>query len=130
MNAKIKLISLSDGEKILEEVYNGSVERKGRYLRYEYFDGNYPTNMTVCFDDKGLYRLDSQGQRHLAISCRDGSGTAKLTLGNRSIEGIVLKFSSIIKETEKGYTTSIHYALTFDKVQWIDTRLTIEAEMI
>lgn len=128
MNAIIKLESYSNGELMLREEYIGSFERKGRYLRYDYADGGSKTHMVVCLEDSGLYRLESKGERDLFMSCSDGVGKATLTLGAHSIDGELRDFNAIIKETEKGYSTTICYSLTFDQYQWTKTQLTIEAE--
>ncbi|MBE6543545.1 MAG: hypothetical protein E7675_04025 [Ruminococcaceae bacterium] len=129
MNATIKLTSYTNGEKILEEKYQGSFEAKGRYLRFEYIDGGHKTHMILCFDDEGLYRLESKGERNLSISCSDSSGTARLSLGAHSIDGKIRNFNSKISKTPCGYTAKIVYHLSFDQTEWAKTRLEIVAEM-
>ena len=129
MNSIIKLKSYSDGELILSEEYKGSWEKKGRYLRYEYEDKEGAlTHMVVCFEDEGLYRLESQGERKLLISCTDGVGKAILSIGAHSLEGGVSKFRSQIKESTEGYKTEINYVLSFSVDQKTRTKLIIEAK--
>ena len=129
MSGKLKLKSYSNGELILNEEYQGKAERKGRYLRYEYKDesGN-DTHMVVCFDDAGLYRLDSGGERTLEIRCQDGKGRAVLGIGAHFLEGAVASFRSSIAQKDGGvYRTEIVYMLYFEKGHGTKTRLIIEA---
>ena len=129
MNGKIKLKSYSDGELMVSEEYEGSLEKKGRYLRYEYKDKEGAlTHMIVCFDDTGLYRLESNGERKITINCSDGTGKAILTIGAHSIDGKVLGFKSNVVETTSTYKTEICYVLSFAPGQETRTRLIIEAK--
>ena len=129
MSKKIRLESYSDGELMLSEEYEGTCEKKGRYLRYEYRDKDgAPTHMVVCLDDPGLYRLESNGERKITINCSDGMGKAVLSIGAHSIEGAVLGFKSNVIEKTMTYKTEICYVLSFAQGQKTRTRLIIEAE--
>ena len=128
MSSIIKIKSFSDGEMILSEKYEGSIQKKGRYLRIEYRDDkDFLTKMTLCFDDAGLYRLDSDGERKLAISCEDGRGNAILTLGAHSLDGKITGFKSHIEELPEKYKVRIEYTLSFSSYQKTKTLLEFEA---
>lgn len=129
MSKKIKLQSYSDGELLVSQEYEGFAEKKGRYLRYEYLDEKgAKTHMVVCYDDGGLYRLDSEGERKLSMRCSDGKGKAVLTLGAHLLEGVIGGFGSVIYEDEAVYRTQIVYILSFGAGQESKTRLIIEAK--
>ena len=113
---------------ILSEEYAGFVTKKGRYLRIEYTDKNgAPTKMTLCFDDDGLYRLESEGERKLNISCSEGTGTALLTIGAHSLDGKITGFKSHIESFPSKFKVKLGYTLSFSAYQKTKNKLEIEA---
>lgn len=121
-NVKIKLVSYSEGDKVIDTETIGSFSKRGSLIKLEYEPtGDMPegrTSVILSTEDRGKIKITRSGQSPIYISAENGEGVLEFGYSGYRITGKVDKVKTTIlsDDTCKAKNEDCIFSLKLDYV--------------